>query len=869
MKQYLHRIAFLFCALAGLSIFIPFEAFAQNDCPALRTVDKPNNLHGLEVYKEDGSRAVRLLWKNSMEFSPTQTEIYRKTADTTFTRITSVLGNTETYLDTSLGEEEAGAAYALFATYKCGGTLWSKPVFVPLTRSFEQSEPTRSYLSESDRGTYFTGEKVWFYVEDEVGGIDKNSVKINTYNGALTIPTSLTSTIAASNYGYTLIGADIPSTTDIYINVDAKNQHGFTLDGRIRPFNFDAQKPEASLSLDGIVAGDFARAEVPSTFTVSTDQSSGSIITRWSTNRGDTWKNREVHSISSEETTISITPPSTSNLLYVLEVSIEDSSGTLLNRQTIPLFRGLSRFAFEFQDSFVAKAAGTLTFHDAYTGQAITQYAENPWTNDSNILRLIDGETRADLKPGAYYITAANNNYIPVPTEESILEANPHGSALHWNGGNTTFQVESISQYAGSRTELSPTDIGLLQDTIAFKEFGEVSYEQSKFSKEEIANSVLTDTDVTVANFFVEQSQKDPLQVTVSYCTAATCYMDSHTSESDQLLDFDYTTSTGGLEGTGTMTRSSSKAPTSNLTAETLVFINNTFSFFLEKDHANGTLDTATIPFKIQYFSDSDSYRLHIPITYLTKLYREEGFIFLNTPPRSSCDTLQFQMKINGEFTPITTYCENGVAYTLLFPQSLYELRLVDLGAAIPTTAADEWYSKRMRYFDRFGFFDLPTKVFEPHVYISRGELAHLIHKTLRFPTGSYKSSTDTFVDLPPSHTYASELLGLVAYYIMSGDDSETNITMRPDDPINRAEALKIITKAIGELPTINQEELAFPDVNLTDWFYPYVRDAFRSGIIEGVTTIDGKKMNPGEFITRAEATALIDKAIQAKVLSQ
>jgi len=63
-----------------------------------------------------------------------------------------------------------------------------------------------------------------------------------------------------------------------------------------------------------------------------------------------------------------------------------------------------------------------------------------------------------------------------------------------------------------------------------------------------------------------------------------------------------------------------------------------------------------------------------------------------------------------------------------------------------------------------------------------------------------------------------------------------TDGTFRPDQEANRAEALKIImlgsnVPIVEVLPTDTD---IFPDVKITDWFYPYIKKAKEMGIVKG-----------------------------------
>ncbi|OGJ61098.1 hypothetical protein A3C52_02520 [Candidatus Peribacteria bacterium RIFCSPHIGHO2_02_FULL_51_15] len=84
--------------------------------------------------------------------------------------------------------------------------------------------------------------------------------------------------------------------------------------------------------------------------------------------------------------------------------------------------------------------------------------------------------------------------------------------------------------------------------------------------------------------------------------------------------------------------------------------------------------------------------------------------------------------------------------------------------------------------------------------------------------------------------------------------------TFKPDDPVNRAEAVKILLEG-SMLPRVTETgaSIVFPDVNQTDWFIPYLSNAAERGIVTGYE--DGL-FRPANFITRAEAAAIIERTL-------
>ncbi len=81
--------------------------------------------------------------------------------------------------------------------------------------------------------------------------------------------------------------------------------------------------------------------------------------------------------------------------------------------------------------------------------------------------------------------------------------------------------------------------------------------------------------------------------------------------------------------------------------------------------------------------------------------------------------------------------------------------------------------------------------------------------------------------------------------------------TFRPDAPINRAEAVKLLMGTVN-LPVIAPPMNTFPDVPATAWFARYVSQSVAHGIVRGYS--DGT-FRPENALTRAEAIAIILRA--------
>jgi hypothetical protein len=91
--------------------------------------------------------------------------------------------------------------------------------------------------------------------------------------------------------------------------------------------------------------------------------------------------------------------------------------------------------------------------------------------------------------------------------------------------------------------------------------------------------------------------------------------------------------------------------------------------------------------------------------------------------------------------------------------------------------------------------------------------------------------------------------------------------TFKPDRYVTRAEFTSMLVKAINEKQkTINAADAAFIDVMSTDWCYPVVNTAWKSGLVTGVTATT---FEPDKNITREQMAAIAVRALkQLKTVS-
>lgn len=140
---------------------------------------------------------------------------------------------------------------------------------------------------------------------------------------------------------------------------------------------------------------------------------------------------------------------------------------------------------------------------------------------------------------------------------------------------------------------------------------------------------------------------------------------------------------------------------------------------------------------------------------------------------------------------------------------------------------------------------------FRPDYNITRAELTKIALLTNGYqPTTESEKWDPRFPDVEPNTWQAAYIntahqLGIIHGY--------NDGTFRPDAPVTRAEAVKILLRSAG-LGTESVDVVLYPDVPQSSWYYPYVAYATLNEIVDGF--VDGR-FGPNEYITRAEAAKI------------
>lgn len=127
---------------------------------------------------------------------------------------------------------------------------------------------------------------------------------------------------------------------------------------------------------------------------------------------------------------------------------------------------------------------------------------------------------------------------------------------------------------------------------------------------------------------------------------------------------------------------------------------------------------------------------------------------------------------------------------------------------------------------------------------------------SVSFPANSTETAlagTPQFYDLPQSHWSYENVMKLCKKNIIAGYDDGS---FCPDNPVTRAEFVKLIVTAFGHAPTSG---VSFNDITETSWYYPYISAACNAGIVLG--NPDGS-FCPDDEVSRQDAAVMLYRAL-------
>ncbi len=140
---------------------------------------------------------------------------------------------------------------------------------------------------------------------------------------------------------------------------------------------------------------------------------------------------------------------------------------------------------------------------------------------------------------------------------------------------------------------------------------------------------------------------------------------------------------------------------------------------------------------------------------------------------------------------------------------------------------------------------------FRPDAQVSRAEFAKMVLVALDYEIAEPPLSENPFSDVDASAWYAPYVAEAKEAGITSG---YSDGTFKPDRPIQRAEALKMLFLAANiEVEAEGSSE--FPDIAESDWFFGYVKKARELGIVGGYAN---GSFGPADPMTRGQVAKVI-----------
>jgi murein DD-endopeptidase MepM/ murein hydrolase activator NlpD len=169
----------------------------------------------------------------------------------------------------------------------------------------------------------------------------------------------------------------------------------------------------------------------------------------------------------------------------------------------------------------------------------------------------------------------------------------------------------------------------------------------------------------------------------------------------------------------------------------------------------------------------------------------------------------------------------------------------------------DDWFSRSVTGLWKDGLAEGPSGLgrFLPQDPIKRSEFIKLVVRAL---CPSERNQCSSTVDAPKYSDISKE--DWFYHYVLIAWNLDwldhIHEQFRPNDPISRAEAAKILALAI-DIPLQSPTASPYSDVQGIEWFAPYVLALTEAGVVRGYS--DGRFL-PSESITRAEAASLVNQ---------
>ncbi|HLG25510.1 MAG TPA: S-layer homology domain-containing protein [Candidatus Gracilibacteria bacterium] len=148
----------------------------------------------------------------------------------------------------------------------------------------------------------------------------------------------------------------------------------------------------------------------------------------------------------------------------------------------------------------------------------------------------------------------------------------------------------------------------------------------------------------------------------------------------------------------------------------------------------------------------------------------------------------------------------------------------------------------------------------KPDNTINRAELLKILVKGLTESDMEFEGYGDCFPDVKTGWYAQYVCYALEKQWISGYPDG----TFKPDQTINKAEALKIILNAF-EIPDAPTQTIPFSDVDADGWYVPFIQAALNKNLLE---ESGQNKFYPGNARTRGEIAELISRIMQIQYMN-
>ena len=157
-----------------------------------------------------------------------------------------------------------------------------------------------------------------------------------------------------------------------------------------------------------------------------------------------------------------------------------------------------------------------------------------------------------------------------------------------------------------------------------------------------------------------------------------------------------------------------------------------------------------------------------------------------------------------------------------------------------------------------------PDGTFQPDAPVNRAAMLKMLYEAQgKVPD---PLSVRCFPDVEIGSWYEPYVCDAAAMKYVAG---YADGTFRPDTPVNRVEALKMITQLfnipVDEISDVNRGIIKFVDVSTSAWYTQYLITAYVTGILP-IPGQDPSRFSPDKQLTRGEAAAYIHNALRVEL---